>query len=603
MSRLNPPPSLKTIFFLLKCLWSNTWSAHLQVIAAIACTSAAIGLNVAAPILLKHLIDLFTTSSPSVRTAYALCVAYGGAWFFSQALRHGDQYLLVVINERIKRMITLNYVSQVLAQPAVVLNDHQTGTTANEIRRAQDSVRGSLLGIFWSIVPLCIEILFAGFVVLSLFGALYAAVLLGFLLAYLGFTATTVKRCETLQRKANAAADRASASLIDALAHADTIKAFSNEASEIAQLDDTFRTCEQTSVRITRKMEIFGTIQLLIIGIGLTTLTFMACRDILAHRLTIGDFALLSNYLLQFTLPLGAFGYAIREAHIGLFNLGELLKKLSIRQLFQPMSPTLFKRAPSIEFREACFHHAFGKSILNRASFSIPAGTFCAVVGSTGAGKSTLMKLLLGLYTLDSGQILIDGRPLESFSAPSLRQSISYMTQDVHLLDRSLLENLCFACPEASDAAIQQAIHVSMLAPVIAALKEGLDTRIGERGNKLSGGERQRVALARALLRQSPVLFLDEPTAALDAQTESAIFQHLYTHYQHTTRFVIAHRLAAIAHADLILVLKEGIIAESGTHQSLLAQQGVYAELWHKQNRVKFDQSANLSEQEVSLPS
>ncbi|MCG1045936.1 ABC transporter ATP-binding protein [Mycetohabitans sp. B6] len=578
--------AFKTILFLLRCLWTPEWHARLQTIAAIVCTGCSIGLTVIAPMLLKWLIDGFSDASLSAVNVYLLCVAYGGAWFLSQVMRRCEQYLFVLIHERIKRTITLNYVSQVLAQPAASLSDHQTGASVSEVSRAQDSVLRALIGIFWSIVPLCVEIVVADIIVFSLFGPIYAAVLLGFLAIYLYSTVLTAKRCELLQRKKNRASDRASARLVDTLTHADTAKSFSNEANELFQLDRVLKVREKASLHITRKMEMFGALQLLIVGIGLTTLTCLAGSDILAHQLTIGDFVLLNSYLLQFTLPLSTFGYAVREAQIGLFNLSELLHALSVRRRFEPITQNLFKGAPSIEFRNASFRHPSGKHVLHHASFSVPAGAFVALVGSSGAGKSTLIKLLLRLYKLDEGQIFIDGQPIESFSESQLRQSISYVTQDAHLLDRSIRENICFACPQASDVELEQAIRCSALTPVIAAASHGLNTPIGERGNKLSGGERQRVALARAFLRNSHLLLLDEPTTALDAHTEADIFKHLYERYHQTTRLVVAHRLSAIQHADLILVLQEGSIVEAGTHSSLLAQHGVYASLWRKQTSL-----------------
>ncbi|MCG1046897.1 ABC transporter ATP-binding protein [Mycetohabitans sp. B6] len=573
----------KTIFFLLGCLWTREWRTRLQLIAAIGCTGCSVGLTIVSPMLLKWLIDGLSGASLSATSVYLLCVAYGGAWFLSQATHRCEEYLFVVVNERIKRTITLNYVSRVLGQPAAALSAHQTGASVSELTRVQDSAMRAIIGLFWSLAPICVEIVVVGIVVCSLFGWVYAAVLLGILTLYLYFSVATAKRCEVLQRKKNRASDRASTRLVDTLTHADTVKAFSNEASELARLNRVFKMRAWASIHIARKMEIVGAAQLLIVGIGLTALTALAGRDILAHRLTIGDFVLLNSYLLRFTLPLSTFGYMLRGIQIGLFNLSELLHTIRVRWRFDPLGQPLFEQAPSIEFRNASFCHPCGRRVLRHANFSIPAGAFCALVGSSGAGKSTLIKLLLRLYKLDEGQILIEGQPIESFSESQLRQSIGYVTQEAHLLDRSIRENICFAYPQASDSELESVIQTCALTPVIAAASQGLDTSIGERGNKLSGGERQRVGLARALLRNSPLLLLDEPTAALDAHTEADIFKHLYERYRHTTRLVIAHRLAAIQQADLILVMQEGAIVETGTHRSLLAQQGVYANLWHKQ--------------------
>ncbi|MCF7695627.1 ABC transporter ATP-binding protein/permease [Mycetohabitans sp. B2] len=573
----------KTIFFLLGCLWTREWRTRLQLIAAIGCTGCSVGLTIVSPMLLKWLIDGLSGASLSATSVYLLCVAYGGAWFLSQATHRCEEYLFVVVNERIKRTITLNYVSRVLGQPAAALSAHQTGASVSELTRVQDSAMRAIIGLFWSLAPICVEIVVVGIVVCSLFGWVYAAVLLGILTLYLYLSVATAKRCEVLQRKKNRASDRASTRLVDTLTHADTVKAFSNEASELARLNRVFKMRAWASIHIARKMEIVGAAQLLIVGIGLTALTALAGRDILAHRLTIGDFVLLNSYLLRFTLPLSTFGYMLRGIQIGLFNLSELLHTICVRWRFDPLGQPLFEQAPSIEFRNASFCHPCGRRVLRHANFSIPAGAFCALVGSSGAGKSTLIKLLLRLYKLDEGQILIEGQPIESFSESQLRQSIGYVTQEAHLLDRSIRENICFAYPQASDSELESVIQTCALTPVIAAASQGLDTSIGERGNKLSGGERQRVGLARALLRNSPLLLLDEPTAALDAHTEADIFKHLYERYRHTTRLVIAHRLAAIQQADLILVMQEGAIVETGTHRSLLAQQGVYANLWHKQ--------------------
>lgn len=580
----------KTILFLLHCLWTREWKTRLQIIAAIGCTGCSVGLTTIAPMLLKWLIDGLSNAALSAVSVYLLCVAYGGAWFLSQAANRCEQYLFVLVNERIKRTITLNYVSRVLGQPAAALSAHQTGASVSELSRVQDSAMRAIIGLFWSLAPICVEIAVVGIVVFSLFGLVYAAVLLGVLTLYIYFSVSTVKRCEALQRKKNRASDRASTRLVDTLTHADTVKAFSNEVSELTRLDRVFKMRAWASIHITRKMEIVGATQLLIVGIGLTTLTALAGQDILAHRLTIGDFVLLNSYLLRFTLPLSTFGYVVREVQIGLFNLSELLHTIRVRWHFEPLGPPLFKQAPSIEFRSASFRHPCGRRLLHHANFSIPAGAFCALVGPSGAGKSTLIKLLLRLYKLDEGQILIDDQTIESFSESQLRQSISYVTQDAHLLDRSIRENICFACPQASNSELEQVIHSCALTSVIAVASQGLDTPIGERGNKLSGGERQRVGLARALLRNSPLLLLDEPTAALDAHTEADIFKHLYERYRHTTRLVIAHRLSAIQHADLILVMQEGAIVETGTHSSLLRRQGVYANLWHKQTQLSTEQ-------------
>jgi ATP-binding cassette subfamily B protein len=305
-----------------------------------------------------------------------------------------------------------------------------------------------------------------------------------------------------------------------------------------------------------------------------------------AGDITLGDFTMINAYLLQLFIPLGALGFVYREIRQALVNVERLFALLGDKPGIEDATDakTLSVTSGEVAFEQVHFAYRSDRPILKDVSFSIPAGHKIAVVGASGAGKSTLARLLFRFYDVNQGRITVDGQDIRTVSQDSLRSAIGVVPQDTVLFNDTLYSNLAYGWPEASEEAVYQAARMANLEDFILSLPEGYQTQVGERGLKLSGGEKQRVAIARVILKNPPILILDEATSSLDSLSEQAILGALKQVSERRTSLVIAHRLSTTRDADTILVLDEGCIVESGNHDELLNRQGHYARLWEQQH-------------------
>ena len=274
-----------------------------------------------------------------------------------------------------------------------------------------------------------------------------------------------------------------------------------------------------------------------------------------------------------------------REIKQGLIDIEKMLDLLRVEAEIgdAPNAPPLRLRGGEIRFEEVSFGYDDRRPIFQRLSFVMPAGSTMALVGASGAGKSTIGRLLYRFYDVDGGAILIDGQDLRSVSQASLRAAIGVVPQDTVLFNDSIYYNIAYGRPDASPAQVEQAARLAHIHDFVMSLPEGYQALVGERGLKLSGGEKQRVAIARTVLKDPSLLLFDEATSALDSRTESEIQGNLDALSRGRTTLVIAHRLSTVTGADEILVLEEGRIVERGRHSSLLQEQGRYAEMWRRQ--------------------
>nr|MBP8118039.1 ABC transporter ATP-binding protein/permease [Shewanella sp.] len=301
--------------------------------------------------------------------------------------------------------------------------------------------------------------------------------------------------------------------------------------------------------------------------------------------MTLGDFVLINAFMMQLFLPLNFLGFVYREIRGALANIERMFSLLDKHPMivdlpqaldFQPTKGELIFENVNFSYDE--------RQILRDVSFKVEAGKKVAVVGDSGAGKSTLIKLLFRFYDVDQGAIKIDGQDIRHLTQDALRRAIAIVPQDTVLFNDSLVENIRYGRPGATDEEVRNAIKLAHLEQFIASLALGWDTKVGERGLKLSGGEKQRVAIARAILKGSPVLVFDEATSSLDSRSEQAILSALREVAKGHTSLVVAHRLSTIVDADQIVVLSQGEIVEQGNHQTLLLANGLYAKLWRIQN-------------------
>ena len=306
---------------------------------------------------------------------------------------------------------------------------------------------------------------------------------------------------------------------------------------------------------------------------------------VVAGALKISDFVLINVYLLQFMAPLGNFGYVLRDINEGLTNLAAVGKILDEEPEVQDNlgATSLILKEGMVTFDNVQFAYDERRNILQHVSFEIPAKRTIAIVGSTGAGKSTIAKLLFRYYDLSGGRILIDGQDISHVTQASLQSVIGIVPQHTTLFNDTLYYNIAYGRPDATEKEIQQAIKRAHLEKFIASLPDGINTRVGEQGLQLSGGERQRVAIARVLLKNPAIFIFDEATSSLDTKTEQLIQKNIEEVSHNATTLIIAHRLSTVVHADEIIVLEAGQVAEKGTHESLLKAGGLYAQLWAKQ--------------------
>jgi len=584
------PADHKPDWKIISGLWPYLAEFRGRVALSLALLVLAKLATVATPIALKYIVDYLDQNRGADMLLWipvVLVVAYGALRFGATLFNELRDAVFARVAERAMRRVSLRVFEHLHQRELAFHLDRKTGGLARDIERGTNGISFLLRFTLFNIVPTLLEILMVAGILFVVFNVSYVLAILVAVVVYVVFSIKITEWRTKFVREANARDNQSNSRAIDSLLNYETVKYFNNERYEAEVYDRDLDDWEQARLKNRLSLAALNSGQALIIGLAMIVIMAMAVREVASGEITLGDFTMINAYLLQLFIPLNALGFVYREIRQALVNVERLFKLLADKPAIEdaPDATELAVNRGEVQFDHIHFAYRPDRPILKDVNFSIPSGHKIAVVGASGAGKSTLARLLFRFYDVDQGAIRIDGQDIRQVTQDSLRSAIGVVPQDTVLFNDTLYQNLAYGRPEATEEEVYRAARMAHLEDFIHSLPEGYETKVGERGLKLSGGEKQRVAIARVILKNPPLLILDEATSSLDSLSEQAILTALKEVSQRRTTLVIAHRLSTVMDADSILVMEGGKIVESGHHQDLLARNGHYARLWFQQHQ------------------
>ena len=572
----------------IQTLWPYITKFKGRVLIAILALVGAKGATLLMPWALKEIIDAVDKSiNPLLLVPTLLLVMYGALRFASVFLGEVRDAVFSRVTEHAMRDIGLKVFKHLHSLDLAFHLDRQTGGISRDIERGTSGLSFLMRFLMFNIVPTLFEIMTVAIIFGTLFSIWFALITLLAVAIYIFFTVAVTQWRNRFIRESNAADNQSNTRAIDSLLNYETVKYFNNEEYEAKTYDTFLATWEQARLKNRLSLLALNSGQALIIACAITVLMWLGASEVVTGELTIGELVMINAYMIQLFLPLNFLGFVYREIRRALTDLENMLGLLNTQPKVADAheAKELVIKQGEISFDKVSFHYDSKRPILKSISFNVAAGSKVAIVGASGAGKSSLARLLYRFYELSSGTISIDKQAINTVTLASLRKAIAIVPQDTVLFNSTIRENIAYGRPSATEDEINKAINMAHLTDFINSLDKGDKTLVGERGLKVSGGEKQRIAIARAILKQSPILIFDEATSALDSHAEQAILKAMREVANDHTSIVIAHRLSTITDADSIIVLKAGEIIEQGKHQELLNQNGEYARMWALQQK------------------
>ncbi|MCC8432546.1 ABC transporter ATP-binding protein/permease [Reyranella aquatilis] len=598
--KLDASRSWGVIAILGRHLWpKGETGLRVRVIVALALLVAAKVTNVYVPILYKNAVDMLgTPAAQAVAVPIALIVAYGVARVLSQAFGELRDAVFAPVAQRAIRNLALEVFGHLHALSLRFHLERQTGGLSRVIERGTQGMEFLIRFTTFNILPTLFEILLVGGILWSLYDWRFSVVTLVVVGAYIVFSIMLSEWRIKFVRSMNEADTDSNAKAIDSLLNFETVKYFGNEPHEARRYDVGRRRYENAAIRSSRTLSVLNVGQGAIISVGLVLVMAMAGQGVVAGTMTIGDFVAVNAFLIQLYMPLNMLGFAYREIRNALVNMEKMFGLLQVQAEIadKPGAPPLVVTGGEIVFDHVDFHYEKTRPILHDVSFRVAPGETVAIVGSSGAGKSTISRILFRFYDVASGHVRIDGQDIRDVQQASLRAAIGVVPQDTVLFNDTIYYNIAYGRPGATREEVEQAARLARIHDFIMALPQGYDSTVGERGLKLSGGEKQRVAIARTILKNPRILLFDEATSALDTRTEQEIQRSLEEVSRGRTTVIIAHRLSTIINADEIVVLDRGRVAERGRHADLLARDGLYADMWRRQQEAAAEAERHVEE-------